>query len=220
MFISHLEDCTVKWRVSFWVLAACVNGYFAHIQALTSLWFLSLLTPHALVDLLRRKEVAKEENGFLDGCWLHFSLLCKNSLSIPALSYQTEQPKKLACSQVCKEWASSWGQILGFWVWKVKILRCTLMPELWSRYSPLTSQVRMRNTTRWLPQRHKVSRTWTASKKPSHPLVHLLDHHRSLHNQPTVPTGLWQLPPSCTSVCAYTPTCKTLPSIPFSSRRH
>lgn len=164
MFTSHLEDCTVKWRVSFWVLAACVNGYFAHIQALTSLWFLSLFTPHALVDLLRREEVADEENGFLDGCWLHFSLLCKNSLSIPAKATRLSSLRNLLARRCARSGLSPEVRLLGFWVWKVKILRCTLMPELWSRYSPLTSQVRMRNTTRWLPQRHKVSRTSAASK--------------------------------------------------------
>lgn len=181
--------------------------------------------PYVLVDLLRRKQIPEEENCFLHCCCLCFSL------QTFLITHDPQQPDWMAicfmtpvCSHMCKEWAVSWGQILGFYCWRVKIVICIIASEIWSRYGALTSQA-------WLTNATDKATLWKVHEladlqltKACHPLVHLLDHPPSSHNnQPTIQTGLWQqilLPTLKTSVCMHTQICKMVPNITFSSVRY
>lgn len=104
--------------------------------------------PYMLVDLLRRKQIPEEKNGFLYCCCLCFSLQTFLITHLPqppdwmAMCFMTP-----VWSHMRKEWAVSWGQILGFYCWRVKIVICIIASEIWSRYGALTSQAWLTNTT-------------------------------------------------------------------------
>lgn len=152
------------------------------------------------MDLLRRKQIPERENGFLYCCWLFFSLQAFLVTLLPKLSdWMAIRSLTPVCSHTCKEWAVSWGRTLGFYCWRVKILICITVSEIWSRHGALISQVRVTNTTLWKVHELAELQLPRKSFSSSGPFI----RPPSIFTQPTIQTRLWQqrlLPTLKTSV--------------------